>query len=64
MEMCFKYGKGTVHTTVHVDAATQAGDLAIDGNHTYNLATPFSADTIYAHGFGLNYLNHGAISAS
>jgi len=61
---CAENTDDMVCNAVHVDAACQAGDLAIDGNHTFNLATPFSADTIYAHGFGLNYLNHGAISAS
>ena len=53
-----------VCNAVHVDAAAQAGDLVIDGNHTYNLATPFSSDLTLAHGFGLNYLNHSAIAAT
>lgn len=53
-----------VCNAVHVDAAAQAGDMVIDGNHTYNLATPFSADTTLAHGFGLNYLNHSVIAAT
>jgi len=53
-----------VAQAVYAAQAMDAGDFIITGNHTVNLAAPFSAYVIPSEVFGVNYLNEGAISSS